>query len=160
MNIILAEALITWTPMTYYVATAIIHVIMVYAGFRIMQVDPEHNTVIGAALAGVVIAVVGFIAKDYGLIGNLITGAAIFGILMAITAADAIKALIMSAFVVASFGLIGSFITSRTDLSPKDLGGLTLVVISGELDAEPLQSEKDLYDHVDRKVPGDEDYEE
>lgn len=158
-TIILAEALITWTPSTYYIATAIIHAILIFVGFRVMQVDPEHNSVIGAVIAAAVIATVGFFAKDYGLIGNLVTGAAIFGILLAITAADAIKSLVMSAIVVASFGLIGNFITSRTPLTPEELGGLTLVVISGELDAEPLQSEKDLYEHVDRKVPGD-DYEE
>lgn len=152
---ILAQALHQWTPMTYYAVTCVVHTLVIVVGFKLLQVDPEHNSFIGAFVAAAIIAATGYFLSMQGLMGTLMTGGVAFGILVAVTAGDALKALVVTALCIASYGLMGSFITNRTTLTVEQIGGLTQVVIRGELDSEPLQSEEDLYDHVDRKVEDD-----
>jgi hypothetical protein len=137
----LAASAITWTPVTFYVAMGIIHTLIVLIGFRIMQVDAEHNSFIGALLAAAVFNVVAYFVRDTGVIGVMITGAAIFGMLVMVSSGEALKAFFMTMIVIASYGVVGSFIVSRTPLNMDDIAGFPRVVTTGGLEPEPITEE-------------------
>ena len=86
-----AKALITWTPTTFYVAAAIIQTVVFLAGFRILGVDPEHNTFVGALLGAAIANIVAFFLRDAGLFGILAAGAVHFGLLVAISSGEVLK---------------------------------------------------------------------
>jgi hypothetical protein len=46
-----AQSFLTWTPTTFYATCAIIQAIVILVSFRLLNVDPEQNTVIGALVA-------------------------------------------------------------------------------------------------------------
>lgn len=152
---ILAEALITWTPVTFYVASGIIHTIVILLSFRLMSVDPEHNTIIGALIAGVVINLVAFFARDYGLMGVLGTGIVIFGILVAITSGEALKAAMAAAICMVVYLGVGTVVIPKTPLTAEKIGGLPAVMLKGGLEEEPLdgQVEKEFYEESPAPAP-------
>ena len=135
---ILAASSIEWTPVTFYVAMGIIHTLAVLIGFRILQVDVEHNSLIGAVLAAGLINVIAYFLRDTGVVGILITGAAIFGLLVAISSGEALKAFGLTLAFMALYGIVGSFVVKRTPLSIDDLAGFPRVVTTGGLEAEPI----------------------
>lgn len=137
----LAASAITWTPVTFYVAMGIIHTLVVLIGFRVMQVDAEHNSFIGALLAAAVFNVVAYFVRDAGVIGVMITGAAIFGMTVMVSSGEALKAFFMTMMVIATYGIVGNFIVSRTPLNMDDLAGFPRVVTTGGLEAEPITEE-------------------
>ena len=142
-----SKALITWTPSTFYIASGLLQTIVIWVGFRLMQVDPDNNTVIGAIIAGVVINLVAYFTRDYGLAGVLGTGAAIFGILVAVTSGEALKAAMMAAVCMAVYAGLGTVVVPRTPLTPELIGGLPAVILKGGLEAEPMETadEKGFY---------------
>lgn len=138
MDPILAASAITWTPLTFYVASGIINTIVVLLAFRILQVDVEHNSFVGAAIAVVVFTLIGYYFRDTGVIGIMFTGAAVFGMLVFVTSGEALKSLMVTFAVFGSFGLLGDFIVSRTPLEIDDIGGIPRMVVTGGLEAEPI----------------------
>lgn len=138
---VVAASAITWTPTTFYVAMGILHTILILAGFRLMQVDAEHNSFIGAILAAGVFNAIAFFTKDVGVVGILISGAAIFGLLVAVSSGEALKALGMTLLVIAMYGVVGQFIVSRTPLTIDDLAGFPRMVATGGLEPEPITEE-------------------
>ncbi len=162
---IAAEALITWTPVTYYVAAAIAHAIIIFVGFRVLQVDPEHNSVIGAVIGAAIIAVACFMLKGGELFSALGSIGIIFMVLLGVSGGEAIKALVVGVAVIGTYGAVGSFIIPRTPLDLEDIGGLTLVVMEGDFKVEPLEGqEDDLYEHTkskaDRDLEDDEEWDD
>lgn len=141
MDPLLAASAITWTPVTFYVAAGIVQTILVLIAFRVLQVDVEHNSFIGAAIGVAAFSVVAYFFRDAGVIGAMVTGASIFGMLVFVTSGEALKALMVSALVIASYGLLGNFIVSRTPLNIDDIAGLPRVVLTGGLEAEPITEE-------------------
>ncbi len=131
-------AAITWTPSTFYIAMGIVHTILILIGFRMLQVDVEHNSFVGAVLAAVIINVVAYFVRDTGIVGIMIAGSVIFGMLVAIASGEALKAALMAAVLVVGYGLVGSFITQRTPLTVDDIAGFPRVVMTGGLEAEPI----------------------
>ena len=138
---LLGAAAIKWTPVTFYVATGIIDAIVIMFGYRLLQVDPEHNSFIGAVVAAALINVIGYFVRDTGLVGVLIHGGAIFGLLVAISSGEALKAGLMTGILVALYGGIGMFVLPRTPLTVDDVAGFTRVVMGGGLQAEPITEE-------------------
>jgi len=138
MDPMLAASAITWTPVTFYVAAGIVQTILVLIAFRILQVDVEHNSFIGSAIAVGVYTVVAYFFRDAGVIGAMVTGAAVFGMLVFVTSGEALKALMVSFVVFASYGLLGNFIVSRTPLNMDDIAGIPRVISTGGLEAEPI----------------------
>ena len=138
---LLAASAITWTPVTFYVAMGIIHTLAILIGFRLLHVDVEHSSIVGAVLAAGVVNVVAFFCKDLGVIGILITGATIFGLLVAVSSGEALKMLGMSMAFIVLYGLAGTFIVERTPLSIDDIAGFPRVVTTGGLEAEPITEE-------------------
>ena len=43
MDPLLAASAITWTPVTFYVASGIVNAILVLVAFRMLHVDVEHH---------------------------------------------------------------------------------------------------------------------
>jgi hypothetical protein len=156
-----AEALITWTPVTYYVTAAIVHAIIIFAGFRILQVDPEHNSVVGAVIGAAIIAAACFVLKGGELFSALGGIGIIFLVLLGVSGGEAIKAVLVSVAVIGSYGLTGGFLIPRTPLDLEDIGGLTQVVMTGEFKVVPIEGqEDDLYEHTKEKTDRDLEEEE
>lgn len=141
MDPLVAASAITWTPVTFYVASGIVNTIAVLLAFRMLQVDVEHNSFIGAVLAVVTFTVIGYFFRDAGVIGVMFTGAAVFGTLVFVTSGEALKSLAVTVLVFAVFGGLGSFISSRTPLTIDSIGGVPRVVATGGLEAEPITEE-------------------
>lgn len=148
---LLAEALITWTPMTYYVAGGLAHMIVALVGFRVLQVDTENNPFISSLFVAGVSFAAGFFLKDYGLVGLIIGSAALFGIMLATTAGDAIKSLVLAGVCIATYAGLGNFIVPRTPLTPGQIGGFTKAFMEG-MDEEAIAGEDDLYEHTEKKT--------
>jgi len=148
---LLAEALITWTPMTFYITAAIAHVIVIYGGFAAMQVDPEHNTVLSAIIGAVILGVASFVFKDGGLFAALAVGGGTVVVLAGISGGEVVKALIMSAIVLATNAGLGFFLIPRTPdtLTSESIGGLTRALMEGGFDEEAIETkEADIYGDV------------
>ena len=135
---LVADAAITWTPVTFYVAMGILHVLLILIGFRMMGVDPEQNTFIGAVLAAAVINVAAYFLSDSGVIGSMISGALIFGLLVAVTSGEVAKCFVMTILVIGAYGAMGMFLLPRTPLEIDDVGGFTRVILTGGMKAEPI----------------------
>lgn len=141
-SVIFAEALITWTPVTFYVAAGIIHTIVILAGFHLLGVDPEHNTFVGAILGAAVANIIAFFLRDAGLFGILASGAVLFGLLVAISSGEVLKSVLVFAIALAVYGLMGTFVLPRTELHVNDIAGLPRVIMTGGMEAEPITEEE------------------
>lgn len=139
---LLSEALITWTPVTFYVAAAILQTIVFLGGFHLLGVDPEHNTFIGALLGAGIANVVAFFLRDAGLFGILATGAVHFGLLVAISSGEVLKSVGVFIASLAIYGLMGMFVLPRTPLHVNDIAGLPRVIMTGGMEAEPITEEE------------------
>ncbi|MEM1348274.1 MAG: hypothetical protein AAGI01_06960 [Myxococcota bacterium] len=151
---LVAEALITWTPMTFYITAAIAHVLVIYGGFVAMQVDPEHNTLLSALIGAAIIGAASFFLKDGGLFVALALGGGTAVVLAGISGGEIVKALIMSALVLATNACLGFFLVPRTPdtLTSETIGGLTRAIMEGGFDEESIESkEADIYGHVPDK---------
>ena len=154
MSLVVAAA-ITWTPTTFYVASAIVQTLVILAAFRMLQVDTENNSFVGAAMAAGVFCGVCFAFKDAGVIGAIFSGAAIFGMLVLVTSGEALKSAGVMFAVVAVFGLFGDFIAKRTPLTIDDIGGVSRIVLTGGLEAEPMtEGDVDNLNKAQPSVPG------
>lgn len=138
---IIAQASFKWTPATYYIAAGIIHTIVILVGFRMMGVDPEHNSFIGAALAGAIINVAAYFLREQGVVGAIIIGVLVFGLLAAISSGEILKAFFMGFICIAMWGAIGSVLIPRTPLEATSIGGYTQIVMTGGMEAEPIREE-------------------
>jgi hypothetical protein len=139
---LVAEALITWTPTTFYVAAAIIQTIVFLAGFHLLGVDPEHNTFVGALLGAAIANIVAFFLRDAGLFGILAAGAVHFGLLVAISSGEVLKSVMVFAVSMSVYGLMGTFVLPRTPLNVNDIAGLPRVIMTGGMEAEPITEEE------------------
>ena len=138
MEMILAASAIKWTPVTFYVASGIVNTILVLFAFRALQVDVENNSFIGAAIAVGAFTAVNYFFRDAGVVGAMVGGASIFFMLVFVTSGEALKSLLVTMAVFAVYGAFGSFIVDRTPLSVDDIAGLSRVVMTGGLEAEPI----------------------
>ena len=139
MVVVLAEAAITWTPVTYYVAAGILSCILILLAFRVLQVDPEFNTFVGAAIAAVLMSVAGYFFRDMGLVGIIVSGIAVLGGVAMASSGDMVKSLIVFGLILALYAGMGTWLVPRTrTLSVDQVGGLTRVILGGGLEAEPI----------------------
>ncbi|MEZ4462608.1 MAG: hypothetical protein R3E66_23360 [bacterium] len=134
----LAAGGLEWTPVTYYVLSAIVHFVLILVGFRLLGVDPEQNGVIGSLIAAVIINVAQYFLRDTGVVGAIIIGLGSFAVLAGVTSGEVLKAFFMTVLVIASYGGIGKVVFPRTPLEVDDVGGFTRTVLTGGLEAEPI----------------------
>ena len=153
-----AEALITWTPMTYFITVAIVHAIVTFVGFRVLQVDPEHNSILGVIIGAAVIGAAGFFLKDGELFSALGLIGVIFIVQLGVSGGEAIKAIMVGVVCIGAYGAVGTVILPRTPLTIEDVGGLTQVVMEGEFKVEPVESQEDsLYEHTKAQTEEDDE---
>lgn len=145
-------AAITWTPLTFYVAMGILHSILILIGYRLLHVDPEHNTFIGAILAAAAINVIGYFVRDLGIVAVMIQIALVFGALVMIASGEALKAALMAVVLLASYGLAGQLLIPRTPLNQKQIGGIGAVILSGGLKEEAM-TENDVKSLNEKGLP-------
>ncbi len=139
---LLAKAMITWTPVTFYVAAGILHTIIFLVGFRLLGVDPEHNTFVGALLGAAIANIVAYFMRDAGLAGILTSGAVHFAILVAISSGEVLKSVMVFAAAMSLYALMGVVVLPRTPLHVDDIAGLPRVMMTGGIEAEPITEEE------------------
>jgi hypothetical protein len=139
---VFAEAAITWTPQTFYIAAAIMHVFVFLLGFKLLQTDPEHNTFIGAVIAAVIANFASYALSSYGLFGLMGAGAIHFVLLVAVTSGEALKSLVVFLVAMAAYAGLGMFVTQRTDLTVEQIGGIPQVIMTGGIEAEPITEDQ------------------
>jgi|GEM_PF-5555324 hypothetical protein len=147
---VLAEALITWTVETFYIAIAIIHFVVVVAGFKLLAIDAENNAFVSGLFVAGAAAASGYFLKDTGLVGVIIVSAAIFGTTLATTAGDAIKSIVLTGICLSVYAAVGFVVVPRTPLTPVQVGGFTKAFMVG-LDEDAIAGEEDLYEHTQKK---------
>ncbi len=135
---VLAKAAITWTPKTFYIAAGIVQAIVILITFKVLQVDPEHNTFVGAVIGAALCNLGAYALAPHGLFGVLAAGTAFFVMLVAISSGEVLKSAIAFMVLMAAYGGMGLFITHRTPLKAANIGGLPQVIITGGLKAEPI----------------------
>lgn len=148
---LLAEALITWTPLTFYVAMAIVQVVVILAGFKLLQVDSENNPIASALVVAGAALAAGYLTREMGLVGLMITSATIFGLLVATTAGDAVRSLVLAGVCIATYAGMGHFLVPRTPLTATTVGGFAQAFMVG-LEEDAIAGEEDLYEHTKKKT--------
>jgi phosphatidylserine synthase len=140
--ILAAEALITWTVETYYIAAAVVQCVALLIAFKIMQLEEESNTFVGVALAVAIINISGYFLRDTGIFGMLVVGAVIVISMILITAVDVVRASVAALLIAALYAGLGHFVIPRTPLTVDKVGGVTRVVMTGGLEPEPMTEQE------------------
>lgn len=135
---LLAKAAITWTPMTFYIVATVIHTLLILIGFKLLHIDPEHNSFVGALLGAALGNAAVYLLGGFGLFGVIGAAAIYFGLLAAISSGEVLKSLIVFLVLMGIYAGMGNFLIPRTPLTAEKIGGLAQVVISGNLEAEPI----------------------
>lgn len=135
---LVAETVIDWTPETFYVAAGVVHTLIYLLGFRLLQVDPEHNTFVGAAIAATIANFAAFALKSFGLFGILGAGFIHFALLAAISSGEVLKSAVIFLVALAAYAGLAQVVTERTPLDIEEIGGIPQAVVSGGLETEPM----------------------
>ena len=136
--VLLAKAAITWTPMTFFIVCAVVHTLLILLGFKLLHIDPEHNSFVGALLAAAAGNAAAYFLGSYGLFGVIGAAAIYFGILAAVSSGEVLKSVVVFLILLGVYSGLGHFLIPRTPLTAEKIGGLAQVVISGGLEAEPI----------------------
>lgn len=142
---VVAEAAtkLTWTAETFYALTAGVHVIAILLAFRVLGIDSEANTFIGAVIAAAVANAAAFFLRDTGVLGVLGIGGVTFIMLVIVSSMDMVRSAVTWAIVVALWGGVAWGVLPRAPgLKLDDLGGMPRVVLSGGMEAEPMTDEE------------------
>ncbi len=145
-------AALVWTPVTFYVAMGILHILAILIGFRLLHIDPENNTFVGAVIAGVVINVIAYFVRDLGVVSVMIQLVVVFGMLVMVASGEAFKGLLMSAILLGSYGAVATFVIPRTPLDQRQIGGFAEVILEGGLKQSAL-TEGDVKNLNENGVP-------
>lgn len=148
---LLAEALITWTVDTYYIAIAICHFLTLIIGFKVLQADAESKLGVGSVVVAIAVGVAGYMTKNMELFGLMITGSTIFLSILLVSAGDALRSLILSVVCMFVYAGVGNVVVPRTPLTAERVGGFTKAFMVG-VEEKPLSSEEDLYEHTQEGV--------
>lgn len=156
------DALITWTPETFYVAAALAHAALIWVGYRLLGADPEHNTVTAALACAAVGNVVAFAARSHGVVGFTVTAIAFYVLLLLASGIDIFRSLLVFAILIGSYGALGTYITQRTPLDAYDIAGIPKVIMTGGFQPEPLErKEGDAVPYLDSEEdPAYRDYQD
>lgn len=142
-----AQSLLSWTPTTFYATCAVVQAVIILVSFRLLNVDPEQNTVVGALMAAAGINIVGYFMRDTTLVGVIANIGITFGALVAISAGEALKSVMVGVLCMGVYWGAGTMLLPKTPLHIDDVGGMTKVIKQGGLQAESLDTqERDLYD--------------
>lgn len=133
-----SQALIEWTPTTFYVANGIVHTIVIWVGMQLFGADPEYNTIPAAIAAAAVGNVAAFFLKDFGIVGVISTAGVFVALLLISSGIDIFRTVIVFILVMATYGGLGQFIASRTPLNAYDIGGVPKVIMTGGFEPEPI----------------------
>lgn len=133
------EALITWTPETFYLAAALAHAFLIFVGYRILGADPEYNTVTAALTCAAVGNVVAFAARTHGVVGFTVTAVAFYGLLLLTSGVDIFRSLLVFILVLGSYGALGTYIAQKTPLDAYNIEGVPKVIMTGGFQPEPIE---------------------
>lgn len=143
---------LVWTPITFYIAMGILHTLIILIGFRLLHIDPENNTFIGAVIAGIVINVIAYFVRDLGIASVMIQLVVVFGMIVMIASGEALKGVLMSAIILGSYGGVATIIIPRTPLDQRQIGGFAEVILEGGL-KQSAMTEGDVKNLNDKGVP-------
>lgn len=133
------KALITWTPTTFYVAVALVHIPVIWGGYRILGGDAEYANFATALAATAIGNLVAFLVRDFGVVGFVITAMAFYGLLVMLSGTDIFRSVLVFFLVLGTYGVFGNFVTERTPLDAYEIGGVAKVIMTGGFEPEPME---------------------
>ena len=137
---IAAKALITWTPLTFYIVAAIIQWPLVSLAFRLLGADTERAGWINALVVAIATGVVGYVTRDMGVLGLLATAGASFGSALFVSAGDAPRSIAVGIACFAVWPALALGVVPRTPLTHESVGGFSAACFVG-LDEEAFNEE-------------------
>ena len=133
------SSLLAWTPATFYALSAIVQTIAVFFVGRSMGVDREYFDPIPVAISMGLGNVAAFFLRDLGVLGIIGICAAFIVVLLAMTAVNTLVTLVSFLVVLGAYAGTVQFAVTRTPLTMEEIGGLPEVVVTGEIEAEPIE---------------------
>ena len=131
-----------WTPEIFYGVAAIVQLVVILVGFRILSLPAEYNNFVGAVLVVVPAGLLAYFMRDMGLMGALLPSVGFFALLTLITRGDVLKSGLVWLFVLTVYWGMAAFILPRApDLYVDDLGGIPQMLVEGGFEAEPMTAE-------------------
>ena len=139
-----------WTPEVFYVVMAIVHLIVLLVGFRLMGVVGDYNKFVNALLVVVPANVIAFFTRDLGMIGVLITATVFFLFLVAGSRGDIGKSFVVWTLVILTYWGVAFYVVEvEYALQSEELGGIPYLFLEGEMDGHAVT--QDDY----RRIRGD-----
>lgn len=132
--LMVADSGLTWTAETFYVAAAVIQLLLILLVFRVAGLSAEYNTFVGAIVVAAPVNALAYFTKDIELVGVIVPSVALFALLAMVARGDVIKATLAWVLVMASFLGLAKFVEPRAeDLTISNLGGIPEVLDAGGL---------------------------
>lgn len=138
-----AKALVEWNPTTFYIAAAILHIPVIWVGYRLLDADPEYNTFPAAIASAAVGNVAAFFLKDFGVVGVIGAAGTFFIMLMVTSGIDIFRSIFVFILAMGMYWGVGTFVAKRTPLDAYSIGGVTKVLMTGGFQPEPLKRKDD-----------------
>lgn len=139
---IIAETGLTWTVEMYYLAAAVLQVVVILVAFRVMNLPAEYNTFPHAALVVVGTNAVAYFTKGLGLVGILLTTFTLFLLLVAVARGDVLKSAVVWALVLVAYWGTAWFVVDYEEALISDqLGSVPHMLLEAEMEAEPMTEE-------------------
>lgn len=137
-----SKALITWTPVTFYVACALVQTLVIWLGYRLLGADPEYNNFWSALIAASLANLAAYGMKDLGVIGAIGTFGVYFFTLIITSGVAIFRSIVVFVLVMLTYWGVGTFVANRTPLTAYDMGGVPKVEMTGGFEEEPVQRQK------------------
>lgn len=135
--------LLAWTPATYYALSAFVQTIAVFVIGHSMGVDREYFDPIPVAISMGLGNVAAYFLRDFGVLGIIGICAAFIIVLLAMTAVNTLVTLVGFLVVLGVYAGTAQFAMTRTPLTIEEIGGLPEVVVTGNIEAEPIKRDAD-----------------
>jgi hypothetical protein len=132
-------SLITWTPVTFYIAVALAQAIVIYAGYRFLGTDPLYATLFNALMAAGIGNVIFFVLRGYEALGVVLGSLAFVGLLFAFSGGDMLRSVVVFLLAMATYFGAGQLAVQHTPLSISEISGPPELLMNGGFKAQPLK---------------------
>ncbi len=145
-----SKALFAWTPTTFYIASAVVHTLVIWLGYQLLGGDREYNnfpSALGAAAVGNVLA---YFLRDFGVVGVAGTFGGYFLLLLLTSGIDIFRTVVVFILVMSAYWGFGTIVVERTPLDVYSIGGVPQVEMTGGYKNEPIErpEKKDPNDSI------------
>lgn len=135
------SSLLAWTPATFYALSAAVQTVTVFFIGRSMRVEREHFDPVPLAISLSLGNTAAYFLRDFGVLGIIGSCAVFIILLLAMTAVNTLVTLVSFLVVLGTYAGTAKLVASRTPLTLDEIGGLPEVVVTGKIEAEPIERE-------------------